>query len=127
MLRRIDEFVDDQAMEDEVGPVTRPEPTRLGEAPTELDLTRFRTVVWATGYRPRFSWLPPEALDRRGRLAHVGGVASPPGLYVLGLPFLRRRRSNLISGLGLDAGELCGHLRAHLDERTRRRMTLLSS
>jgi putative flavoprotein involved in K+ transport len=32
------------------------------------------------------------------------------GLYLLGLPFLRRRRSNLVAGLGLDASELGQHL-----------------
>jgi putative flavoprotein involved in K+ transport len=37
-----------------------------------------------------------------------------PGLYLLGLPFLRRRRSNLLAGLGLDATELGQHLIEYL-------------
>jgi hypothetical protein len=56
-------------------------------------------------------------------------VASVPGLYVLGLPFLRHRRSNLIAGVGRDAGELFVHLRAYLDDvaRTRARVGLAAS
>ena len=37
-----------------------------------------------------------------------------PGMYVLGLPFTRRRRSNLLAGVGPDAEALCGHLVEHL-------------
>ena len=39
-----------------------------------------------------------------------------PGLYLLGLPFLRRRRSNLLAGLGLDAAELGQHLVGYLED-----------
>ncbi len=37
-----------------------------------------------------------------------------PGLYLMGLPFLRRRKSALIDGAGDDARELSAHLAAHL-------------
>jgi putative flavoprotein involved in K+ transport len=127
LLRRIDEYVDELGLREDVGPATRPRATAVGDAPTELDLTPFTTIVWATGYRPRYAWLPPEAFDRRGRVAHDGGVGALPGLYLLGLPFLRRRRSNLVSGVGLDADELGAHLRVYVDERARRRVTLMSS
>ena len=127
LLRRIDEFVDEHGLGAAVGPPIEPSPTIVGDPATELDLAAFTTVIWATGYRPRYAWLPAEAFDRRGRVAHDGGVAARPGLYLLGLPFLRRRRSNLISGLGVDAGELGVHLRSHLDDVARRRVTLMSS
>ena len=116
LLRRIDEWVDEHGVADLVGPVTEPDPTVLVRVPTELDLHGFSTVIWATGYRPAHDWLDPRALDRRGRVIHNGGVASLPGLYLLGLPFLRRRRSNLLAGLGLDAAELCQHLLGYLDD-----------
>jgi putative flavoprotein involved in K+ transport len=121
LLTRIDEFVDTHSLADEVGPPTAQEPTDLPTAPTELRLDAFSTVIWATGYRPRYSWLDPGALDHRHRIVHDGGVARLRGLYVLGLPFLRRRRSNLIAGVGRDAGELFPHLRAHLDDTARAR------
>jgi putative flavoprotein involved in K+ transport len=114
LLRRIDEWVDEHAMADLVAPAVKPSPTVLTEVPTGLDLARFGTVIWATGFRPTYNWLDPRALDRRGRVDHDGGVASMQGLYLLGLPFLRRRRSNLLAGLGLDACELGQHLVEYL-------------
>jgi putative flavoprotein involved in K+ transport len=123
LLRRIDEFVNANGLADDVGPSADALPTRLDEAPTQLDLTAFSTVVWATGYRPTYSWLGPDALDRRGRPAHDGGVGAIPGLYFIGLPFLRRRRSNLLAGLGADAADLSAHLRTYLDARVGNRVT----
>ena len=120
LLQRIDDFVTGHGLSREVPGPDRPAPTRLGAVPTEVDLGRFTTVVWATGYRPSFPWLDPAAFDRRGRVAHDGGVSPVPGLYVLGLPFLRRRRSNLIAGVGDDAAELLLHL-LRLPARRRRR------
>jgi putative flavoprotein involved in K+ transport len=114
LLRRIDEWVDQHDLADLVGPAVKPCPTVLAQMPTELNLTRFGTVIWATGFRPTYSWLDPRVLDRHGRVDHDGGVASMPGLYLLGLPFLRRRRSNLLAGLGLDASELGQHLVEYL-------------
>jgi putative flavoprotein involved in K+ transport len=114
LLQRIDEWVDRHDMAALVGPAIKPCPTVLTQVPTELDLARFATVIWATGFRPTYDWLDPRALNRRGRVDHDGGVASMRGLYLLGLPFLRRRRSNLIAGLGLDALELGQHLIEYL-------------
>ena len=114
LLRRIDEWVDEHEMADLVGPAVKPSPTVLTQVPTTLDLPLFGTVIWATGFRPTYNWLDPRAFDRRGRVGHEGGVASMQGLYLLGLPFLRRRRSNLLVGLGLDASELGQHIVEHL-------------
>jgi putative flavoprotein involved in K+ transport len=116
LLQRIDDFVTEHGLSGDVPGPDRPAPTRLGAVPTEVDLGRFATVIWATGYRPSYPWLDPAAFDRRGRVAHDGGVSPVPGLYVLGLPFLRRRRSNLIAGVGDDAAELVPHLLAYLHE-----------
>jgi putative flavoprotein involved in K+ transport len=71
--------------------------------------------VWATGYRPDLSWLDVPVLDRRGRAVHDGGVTACPGLYLIGMPFLRRRKSSLIDGAAADAAELTLHLAGHLD------------
>ena len=73
------------------------------------------SIVWATGYRPDLSWLDVDVFDRRGRVVHDGGVTAAPGLYLMGMPFLRRRRSTLIDGAGADAHELARHLADHLD------------
>jgi putative flavoprotein involved in K+ transport len=94
-------------------------PTAIPAAPAltlDLAVEGIKTIVWATGFRPDCSWLKLPVLDRKGRLRHDGGVVVPsPGLYVMGLQFLRRRKSALIDGAGDDARELSGHLAAHLD------------
>jgi putative flavoprotein involved in K+ transport len=81
-----------------------------------LDLNggSIRTAIWATGYRPDYSWLDVPVLDRKGRLQHDGGVVTAPGMYVLGLPFLRRRKSSFIDGAGDDAADLAAHLGGNL-------------
>lgn len=84
--------------------------------PLTLDLTRgeVTTIIWATGYRPNLSWLELPVVDGRGRIHHDGGVTAVPGLYVVGMPFLRRRKSTLIDGVGDDARDLSTHLAANL-------------
>ena len=54
-----------------------------------------------------------------GEIVHDGGVTPSPGLYVLGLRFLRRRRSNFIDGVGRDAEELAGEVLDHLAQPSR--------
>lgn len=68
-----------------------------------------------TQFLPNHPWLPPELLDRRGAIVHDGGAMKAPGMFVLGLPFLRRRKSGFIAGAGCDATELMEPLMSHLD------------
>jgi putative flavoprotein involved in K+ transport len=94
----------------------RPEPTRVDDPPLGLDLDsgEIRSVVWATGIHPDHSWLDVPVFDHRGRLVHDGGVTRWPGLYAMGLPVLRRRRSTYIAGADADADDLATHLLDHL-------------
>jgi putative flavoprotein involved in K+ transport len=86
-------------------------------APLTLDLRSgaIRTILWATGFRPDLSWLDVPVLDRRGQVRHDGGVTASPGLYLMGMPFLRRRKSSFIDGAAADAADLSGHLTHQLD------------
>ncbi|HET7848313.1 MAG TPA: NAD(P)/FAD-dependent oxidoreductase [Pseudolabrys sp.] len=81
-----------------------------------LDLLRdgIRSVVWATGYVRRYPWLKIPVLDRQGEIIHRGGVTGSPGLYAIGLNFMRRRRSAFIDGCGYDAEELAPLVRDRL-------------
>ena len=91
--------------------------TRVPEnPPLTLDLTRGRigTILWATGFRPDLNWLQVPVFDRKGRLRHDGGVVDAPGLYVLGLNFMRRRKSSFIHGAESDVRELGAHLVTYL-------------
>ncbi|HTP70701.1 MAG TPA: NAD(P)-binding domain-containing protein [Burkholderiaceae bacterium] len=91
------------------------QPPRLGAA-FGSDI---RTVVWATGFRPDHSWLDlPALFDRHGNLLHDRGVVAP-GMVVLGLPFLRRRKSSFIHGAEDDVRDLVAHLADHLDRTAR--------
>jgi len=118
LLDRFDEWALRTGVEREVEPAHRLEPTRLDTEPRlTLDLRsgEIATIVWATGFRPDYSWLQVPILDRRGRLRHDGGVVTEaPGMYAIGLNFLRRRKSSFIHGAGDDARELTDHLAAYL-------------
>ena len=101
-----------------IGPPERFEPTRIPETSRlHLNLTsgEIRSVIWATGFRPDYSWLDVPVLDRKGRLRHNGGVVDAPGLYVIGLPVLRRRKSSFILGAEDDARDIVTHLVGYLD------------
>ena len=118
LLDRFDEWARESGVEDDVEPPHRPEPTRLdAEPPLSLDLRsgEIRAIVWATGFRPDYSWLQVPVLDRRGRLRHDGGIVTEaPGLYAIGLNLLRRRKSSFIHGAEDDARDLTDHLAAYL-------------
>jgi len=104
----------------EFGPPERFAPTRVPSSTRlRLDLGsgEIRSVVWATGFRPDYGWLDVPALDAKGQLRHEGGVAGPPGLYALGLPVLRRRRSTFMCGIEDDAREVIEHLARYLAAR----------
>jgi putative flavoprotein involved in K+ transport len=101
----------------DVGPAERFEPTRVPESsPLKLDLRNgsIRSIVWATGFRPDYSWLQVPVIDDKGHLRHDGGVVDAPGLYALGLPFLRRRKSTFILGAEDDARDVVDHLAGYL-------------
>ena len=117
LLDSVDEWATASGLEGEVDAPHRPEPTRVDKDPLlSLSLTtgEINTVIWATGYRPDFSWLDVPVLDHKSRIRHDGGVTPSPGLYVMGMPFLRRRKSTLIDGAADDARVLSAHLASHL-------------
>ncbi|MEV5408117.1 NAD(P)-binding domain-containing protein [Thermopolyspora sp. NPDC052614] len=118
LLDTFDEWSRTTGHDAEVDAPERYEPTRVPEsARLQLDLRggEIRTIVWATGFRPDYTWLDVPVVDEKGRLRHDGGVVvDSPGLYALGLPVLRRRRSTFINGIEADAHEVIDHLAGHL-------------
>jgi len=118
LLDLFDEWARANGIDGEVEPTHRLPPTQVEVSPLlGLDLTtgEIKTIIWATGYRPDYSWLELPVLDRKGMIRHDGGVVDSPGVYLMGMQFLRRRKSALIDGAGDDARELSAHLAAYLD------------
>ena len=117
LLDTFDEWARADGVDADVSAAERDESTRVPQSTRlRLDLTsgEINTVVWATGYRPDYGWLDVPVLDEKGLLRHDGGVVDSPGLYALGLPVLRRRKSTFIHGIEDDAREVIEHLAAYL-------------
>jgi len=117
LLVAIDEWITEQGLDGEVGAATRLATTQTPQSPTlgiDLSNGKIKSVVWATGFRPDYSWLDVPVLDRKGKLIHDGGVVASPGLYTLGLTFLRKRKSSFIHGAQDDATHITQHLSAYL-------------
>ncbi len=117
LLDRLDGWAVDVGL-DEVDTPHRFEPTRLSASPSlEIDLRRdgIGTIIWATGYRPDYSWLDVPVLDHKGRVRHDGGIINGArGMYLLGAHVLRRRRSSFIHGAAQDTHDIAAHLHDHL-------------
>jgi putative flavoprotein involved in K+ transport len=113
LLDTIDEWAADSPNAIAFAPPERFERTRVDDDPRlsiNFNSGKISTIVWATGFRPDYSWLDMPVLDRKGRLRHDGGIVHSPGLYVVGLPFLRRRKSSFIHGTKDDARFITSHL-----------------
>ena len=118
LLDTIDEWATANGVDESVPPAHRFERTVVPESPRlDLDLAsgEIETIIWATGYRPDYSWLDVMVLDAKGMVRHDGGVVESPGMYLIGMPFLRRRNSSFIDGARSDAEDLIVELTAFLD------------
>jgi len=83
-----------------------PEPDPFdAAAPEELDLSGFGAVVFAGGFRPNYTWVRfPDAFDALGFPVHEEGESTvAPGLYFVGVHWLRKRKSSALIGVGEDA------------------------
>jgi putative flavoprotein involved in K+ transport len=117
LLDTFDEWASANPRTTDAGPPERFVPTEVPKTSRlQLDLRggEIRSIVWATGFRPDYSWLHVPVVDSKGELRHDGGVVDAPGLYVIGLPVLRRRKSSFIQGSEDDARDITAHLATFL-------------
>jgi putative flavoprotein involved in K+ transport len=120
LLDTFDEWAQTSGLDGDLDPPERFQATRVpASSRLQLDLGsgEIRSVVWATGYRPDYDWLDVPVVNAKGQLEHDGGVVASPGMYALGLPVLRRRRSTFMCGIEDDAREVVGHLAGYLSAR----------
>lgn len=78
----------------------------VADGPDSVSLQGFGAVVFAGGFRPDYaSWVHvPGAFDELGFPVHEDGASAvAPGLYLVGVHFLRKRKSSLFVGVGEDA------------------------
>ena len=116
LAKTIDEWIVETGV-DAIAPDLDYQPTVVDDDPVlSLNLTDggIQSVVWATGFRPDYSWLDVDVVDRKGKLTHEGGVVSSPGLYAMGLSLMRRQKSTFIYGATDDAMDISTHLADYL-------------
>lgn len=79
---------------------------------TQLDLAQagITTIIWATGFRWDYSWIPLAIFDGFGYPIQQRGVSDYPGLYFVGLHFLHTLKSGLFLGVGQDAEHIAAHI-----------------
>jgi len=102
----IDTFIERSGAEagpDDREPVTF-EPEEIREL--ALDSAGISTVIWTTGYSLDFAWIDLPILDDLGVPRQDRGVSPIPGLYFLGLPWLRDQGSATLFGVGRDGADL---------------------
>ena len=99
-------------------PPELPDPAPFdGRAPEVVPLDGFGAVIFAGGYRPDYrAWLPwPTAFDDIGFPIQTDGASTiVDGLYFVGVPFLRKRKSPLLFGVGEDASVVAGAIAGYL-------------
>ncbi len=93
--------------------ISEPEPFNA-DAPEDIPLRGFGAVVFAAGFRPDYeSWVHfPGAFDEFGFPIHNEGASiAAPGLYFVGVHFLRKAKSALLLGVGEDAAVVVRHIK----------------
>lgn len=88
-----------------------PPPTRI-KARTEVDVVRegIETVIWTSGYRPQYDWVKFPVFDDMGFPVQVDGLSSVPGLYFVGVHWMRKNKSAILYGVGEDADIVARHI-----------------
>ena len=68
--------------------------------------------MWATGFRPDYSWIDVPGVVADGQVVHDRGRTPAPGLFFIGLPWQHTRGSALLGFVGHDAEWLTTQLTA---------------
>lgn len=83
-----------------------------GSSRTELDLRQeeITNVIWTTGFRPDYGWVHFDVFDDMGFPIQTDGRSEVPGLYFMGVHFMRKAQSAVLYGVGEDAEVVASHI-----------------
>lgn len=116
MRQQVDEHIAQRGI---TAPASDPDPADVPvedptsfTAPTELDLfdRGIRSVIFSTGFSADFSWLRVPVLDEPGAPRHEDGRSPVAGVWFLGFPWLRTRKSGNVWGAYEDAVAIVGEV-----------------
>lgn len=79
-------------------------------------LNSIKNIIWATGYKPDFSWLLGDGLDdlsfdEYGYPDNIRGIGNLKGMYFIGLPWMYTRGSATLGGVGKDSEYLANYIK----------------
>lgn len=88
-----------------------PQPMRI-KTRTELDIENedITTVIWTSGYRPDYGWVKVPIFDDMGFPIQTDGATQIPGLYFMGVHWMRKGKSAILYGVGEDAEIVAQHI-----------------
>jgi putative flavoprotein involved in K+ transport len=91
--------------------VEMPPPLRI-KTRTELDIARegIGSIIWTSGYRPDYGWVKFPVVDGMGFPVQTDGGTAVPGLYFMGVHWMRKGKSSILYGVGEDAGVVAQHI-----------------
>ncbi len=101
--------IDAPPPEDDAADIPDAEATCASEV-TSLDFAahNITSIIWTIGFAPNFSYLKLPVFDAAGLPQHANGVAEVKGVYFMGLPWMRARKSLMIFGAADDAEYIVG-------------------
>ena len=81
-----------------------PAPLRV-QARTELDTANepLAAMIWTSGYRPDYGWVKFPVFDEMGFPVQMDGRSDVPGLFFMGVHWMRKMKSPILYGVGEDA------------------------
>jgi putative flavoprotein involved in K+ transport len=106
----------------DVDAADEPYPVRsIPATPRELRLRHsgVATVIWATGFDPATEYIRAPVIGKRGEIIQRDGATAVPGLFAIGQPWLRSRRSSTVYGVVADAPHVADLVRRRLSARRR--------
>ena len=89
-----------------------PPPAHVPVRELDLRAAGVGSVIWSTGYQLDLGWVKLPVFDENGDPRHTEGVTECPGVYFLGLPWLRTWSSTFLFGIGADAEFLAERIAA---------------